>query len=56
MPNEEFEIDESSYFLSKKIFDTDKIEILKETENLFPVLENKMLKAKKEIEEYIKLK
>lgn len=56
MPHEEFEIEDSAYFLSKKIFDTDKIEILEESEILIPVLEDKMMKAKREIEEYIKLK
>ncbi len=56
MPHEEFEIEDSAYFLSKKIFDTDKIEILNEEKNLVSDFEDKMLKAKREIEEYIKLK
>ncbi len=63
-PNEIVDIDDSVYFLSKKAFKHDWLEILEEqiTTEIIPVKEpekvlsqeDKMRKAKKDIEEYIK--
>ncbi len=54
-PHEILELDDSVQFLSKKAFNNEWIEILNETETL-PTLpeEDKMTKAKREAEEYIR--
>ncbi len=60
-PHEILDIDDSVYFLSKKAFDNEWIEIIDGTQkNSEPEIkktidfEDKMQKAKREVEEYIK--
>jgi len=60
-PHEILEIDDSVYFLSKKAFNNEWIEIINEEKKAEPIsttktqtAEDKMQKAKREAEEYVK--